>query len=253
MIVLAAASALAYARRRSFAGAVVGAGGRCAARCAAAGAVAADRRRRLRTERGASPATWSSTSCSAWSRRCCWHCRLRSRSPCRRRRRGCVRGIRRAQCTAGRSRLAEPSSRRSRGLRRLADRCCTSRRCSSCRRATTPSTSRSTLICMAAGALFMWPLVGVDPIPGRVPFGARILTVMAAVPFHAFLGLALISTTTALAPGVVPVARRSAPRRRTAVDVGRADVVPPRRTGDSRLDRRRRTSGEPSRCNDHCP
>src|SRR4051794_6472967 len=56
----------------------------------------------------------------------------------------------------------------------------------------------------AVGALFMWPLIGVDPIARRVPFGARILTVPAAVPFHAFLGMALISTDTPLAPRVYP-------------------------------------------------
>ena len=37
-----------------------------------------------------------------------------------------------------------------------------------------------------------------------MPFAARILTIMAAVPFHAFLGMALISTTTALAPKAYP-------------------------------------------------
>jgi len=57
---------------------------------------------------------------------------------------------------------------------------------------------------IAAGALFMWPLVGVDPLPRPVPFGARILTITAAVPFHAFLGVALIYTTTALAPSGYP-------------------------------------------------
>jgi putative membrane protein len=57
---------------------------------------------------------------------------------------------------------------------------------------------------VAAGALFMWPLVGIDPIPRRVPFGARILTVLAAVPFHAFLGVAIMSTSSPLAPTIYP-------------------------------------------------
>ena len=57
---------------------------------------------------------------------------------------------------------------------------------------------------LVAGALFMWPIVGIDPIPRRVPFGARVLTVLAAVPFHAFLGLAIISTTSLLAPTAYP-------------------------------------------------
>lgn len=44
----------------------------------------------------------------------------------------------------------------------------------------------------AVGALFMWPLVGVDPVARHVPFAARILTVLAAVPFHAFLGMSTL-------------------------------------------------------------
>ena len=43
-----------------------------------------------------------------------------------------------------------------------------------------------------AGALFVWPLVGVDPVPGRPGHGARLLVVLAAVPFHAFVGIALL-------------------------------------------------------------
>jgi len=57
---------------------------------------------------------------------------------------------------------------------------------------------------LAAGCLFLWPLVGADPLPRPVPYGARILAVLAAVPFHAFLGLALLSTRTPLAPAVYP-------------------------------------------------
>jgi putative copper resistance protein D len=57
---------------------------------------------------------------------------------------------------------------------------------------------------LAAGCLFLWPLVGADPLPRPVPYGARIFTVLAAVPFHAFLGLALLSTRAPLAPAVYP-------------------------------------------------
>ena len=57
---------------------------------------------------------------------------------------------------------------------------------------------------LAAGCLFLWPLVGADPLPRPVPYGARILAVLAAVPFHAFLGVALLSTRTPLAPAVYP-------------------------------------------------
>jgi cytochrome c oxidase assembly factor CtaG len=54
------------------------------------------------------------------------------------------------------------------------------------------------------GAVFLWPLLGVDVLPRRVPFGARLLTVLAAVPFHAFLGVALLSADRPLVPAVYP-------------------------------------------------
>jgi putative copper resistance protein D len=57
---------------------------------------------------------------------------------------------------------------------------------------------------LTAGCLFLWPLVGADPLPRRLPHGARVLAVLAAVPFHAFLGLALLSTRAPLAPAVYP-------------------------------------------------
>jgi putative membrane protein len=52
------------------------------------------------------------------------------------------------------------------------------------------------------GCLFFWPVVGLDPIPHRLPFGGRLLYVGVALPFHTILGMALISQRTALAPGV---------------------------------------------------
>lgn len=48
------------------------------------------------------------------------------------------------------------------------------------------------------GCLFVWPLVGVDPMHGRPGHGARLLIVLASVPFHAFVGVALLSATTPL-------------------------------------------------------
>jgi cytochrome c oxidase assembly factor CtaG len=57
---------------------------------------------------------------------------------------------------------------------------------------------------LTAGCVFVWPLIGADPLPRPVPHGARILAVLAAVPFHAFLGLALLSTRAPLAPAVYP-------------------------------------------------
>lgn len=50
-----------------------------------------------------------------------------------------------------------------------------------------------------AGVLFAWPLVGVAPLPVRVSHVSRLLVVVVAVPFHAFVAVALLSATTPLA------------------------------------------------------
>ncbi|HLM63459.1 MAG TPA: cytochrome c oxidase assembly protein [Acidimicrobiales bacterium] len=55
-----------------------------------------------------------------------------------------------------------------------------------------------------AGVLFLAPLVGVDPVPARLPFAARLLAVLAAVPFHAVVALALLTGTTPVAPDAYP-------------------------------------------------
>ena len=57
---------------------------------------------------------------------------------------------------------------------------------------------------VAVGALFLWPLVGLDPVPRALPFGARLLAVLVAVPFHAFVGIALLSTDSPVAPETYP-------------------------------------------------
>ncbi len=49
------------------------------------------------------------------------------------------------------------------------------------------------------GCLFFWPLLGLDPVPGRVPYPFRMLTVFATLPFHAFLGITIMSTETLIA------------------------------------------------------
>jgi cytochrome c oxidase assembly factor CtaG len=43
-----------------------------------------------------------------------------------------------------------------------------------------------------SGCLFFWPLVGVDPVPGRVAHPFRILMLFATMPFHAFLGVSIM-------------------------------------------------------------
>ncbi len=42
------------------------------------------------------------------------------------------------------------------------------------------------------GSLFFWPMVGIDPVPGRVAYPFRLLTVFLTLPFHAFLGVTIM-------------------------------------------------------------
>jgi cytochrome c oxidase assembly factor CtaG len=45
------------------------------------------------------------------------------------------------------------------------------------------------------GSLFFWPLLGIDPVPGRRGHPFRILLVALTLPFHAFLGVSIMSVT----------------------------------------------------------
>jgi putative copper resistance protein D len=45
------------------------------------------------------------------------------------------------------------------------------------------------------GSLFFWPIIGVDPIPGRVSYPFRMLLVVLTLPFHAFLGVTIMGET----------------------------------------------------------
>jgi len=57
---------------------------------------------------------------------------------------------------------------------------------------------------VVSGTLFLAVLVGVDPLPGRPPFAARLLALLVAVPFHAVVGLALVSAGSPVAPEAYP-------------------------------------------------
>ena len=46
---------------------------------------------------------------------------------------------------------------------------------------------------LLVGCMFFWPIIGVDPVPGRVSHPFRILLLFATMPFHAFLGVAIMS------------------------------------------------------------
>ncbi len=49
---------------------------------------------------------------------------------------------------------------------------------------------------VTVGALFFWPLMGVDPVPGRVDYPFRVLLTVLTLPFHAFLGVTIMGQTT---------------------------------------------------------
>jgi putative copper resistance protein D len=53
---------------------------------------------------------------------------------------------------------------------------------------------------LAAGLLFWWPVVGLDPARWRLPHIARLGFVFIMVPFHAFLGVAIMNSGHLLAP-----------------------------------------------------
>ena len=48
------------------------------------------------------------------------------------------------------------------------------------------------------GCLFFWPMVGLDPLPGRWPYPGRALLMLLSTPFHAVLGLTIMQSTTLL-------------------------------------------------------
>jgi putative copper resistance protein D len=48
------------------------------------------------------------------------------------------------------------------------------------------------------GTLFFWPLMGIDPVPGRVGYPFRVLLTVLTLPFHAFLGVTIMGQETLL-------------------------------------------------------
>jgi len=51
------------------------------------------------------------------------------------------------------------------------------------------------------GSLFFWPLLGTDPVPGRVPYPFRMMLVFLTLPFHAFLGVTIMGQEELIAGG----------------------------------------------------
>jgi cytochrome c oxidase assembly factor CtaG len=64
---------------------------------------------------------------------------------------------------------------------------------------------------LAAGLLFWWPVVGLDPSRWRLPHIARLGFVFVMVPFHAFLGVAIMNSGHLLAPTLASFQRTWGP------------------------------------------
>jgi cytochrome c oxidase assembly factor CtaG len=47
---------------------------------------------------------------------------------------------------------------------------------------------------IVTGCLFFWPLLGLDPLPGRWPYPGRALLMVLSVPFHTVLGLTIMQS-----------------------------------------------------------
>lgn len=58
---------------------------------------------------------------------------------------------------------------------------------------------------LLAGCLFFWPLIGLDPVPGRVNHPMRMLILVGTLPLHAILGLTIMSQ-----PGLIAGAHYAA-------------------------------------------
>jgi putative membrane protein len=49
---------------------------------------------------------------------------------------------------------------------------------------------------IVVGCLFFWPLLGIDPLPGRWPYPGRALLMFLSTPFHTVLGLTIMQSKT---------------------------------------------------------
>jgi putative copper resistance protein D len=57
---------------------------------------------------------------------------------------------------------------------------------------------------LIVGCLFLWPIIGVDPLPGRMSYPLRALIIFLSTPFHTVLGLTIMQSSTLLAGGWYP-------------------------------------------------
>jgi putative copper resistance protein D len=64
---------------------------------------------------------------------------------------------------------------------------------------------------VVVGALFFTPIVGVDPVPGRVSYPFRLLLLILTLPFHAFLGVTIMGQTDLIGGSWYPALHGSLP------------------------------------------
>lgn len=53
---------------------------------------------------------------------------------------------------------------------------------------------------LVTGYLFYWAMIGIDPLPGRLPFIGRVAALVAIMPFDAIFGVLLMNASDLLAP-----------------------------------------------------
>jgi putative copper resistance protein D len=49
---------------------------------------------------------------------------------------------------------------------------------------------------VGVGALYFWPIIALDPMPRKLPPLGRMLLLFASMPFHAFFGVIVMTSTT---------------------------------------------------------
>ena len=62
---------------------------------------------------------------------------------------------------------------------------------------------------VVVGSLFFAPIVGVDPLPGRMSHPFRMLMMMMTLPFHAFLGVTIMGQTDLIGHSWYPALHRT--------------------------------------------
>src|SRR3954454_22976266 len=62
---------------------------------------------------------------------------------------------------------------------------------------------------LLAGCLFFWPIIGIDPLPGRLPHWGRLMLLFLTFPLHALLALAIMNYSEVFASGYYATHPRS--------------------------------------------